>query len=385
MTLDERSLNLHRLSRGKIAIASKVPLATREDLSLAYTPGVGAPCKAIAQNPQDAYLYTSKGNLIAVVTDGSAVLGYGNIGALAGLPVMEGKCLLFKKFAGVDAVPICLQTQDPEEIIQAVKMIAPTFGGINLEDIAAPKCFFIEDRLKAELDIPVFHDDQHGTAIVVLAGLTNALTIVSKKLSQVKIVLSGIGAAGVAIAKILLLSGATNILMVDRSGILFSGRQENMNPVKTEMALKTNPDRIPGGLSEALIGADVFIGISEGGIVTSDMVATMAREAIVFAMANPIPEIMPEEAKRAGAAVVATGRSDFPNQINNVLAFPGIFRGVLDTRSRHVTETMKLAAASALASLVPNPQPEKIIPSPLEPGVAQAVAEAVKIGYIQLT
>lgn len=379
MTSDyfQLALQLHEKYRGKLEVHSKVPLATVEDLSVAYTPGVAEPCRAIAKNSEDAYRYTMKGNSVAVVTDGSAVLGLGNIGALAGLPVMEGKCLLFKQFANIDAIPICLNTQDVEEIVQAVVAISPGFGGINLEDIAAPHCFDVERRLKEVLDIPVFHDDQHGTAIVTLAGLLNALKVVGKKLNEVRIVFSGAGAAGIAIAELLILEGAKDIVLCDSRGALVPGRPD-MNPAKVTMAQQTNPRKASGALVDVLKGADVFIGVSALGLVTAEMVSTMASKAIVFAMANPTPEIMPEEALAGGAAIVATGRSDFPNQINNVLAFPGVFRGVLDARAPSITREMLQGAAHALASLVPNPTPGKIIPGPFERGVAVAVADAVK-------
>ncbi len=378
MDYDTKSLDLHHTHKGKFEIISKIPLETRDDLSLAYTPGVAASCRKIAENRDDVYTYTAKGNLVAVVTDGSAVLGLGNIGPYAAMPVMEGKCLLFKKFGGVDAVPICLATQDSEQIIQAVKNISPTFGGINLEDIAAPNCFIIEERLKKELDIPVFHDDQHGTAIVVLAGLINALKIVGKDFTQIKCVMSGIGAAGVAIAKILLRYGVSNIVMTDRDGALYRGRTSDMNPFKEALNRVTNPENLQGNLAEVIEGADVFIGVSAANILTQDMVKRMANDAVIFAMANPVPEIMPDIALSCGAKIVATGRSDFPNQINNILAFPGIFRGVLDVRASHITEEMKISAALALAKMVPHPTVQKIIPSPFEDGLAQRVAEAVK-------
>ncbi|HCW32830.1 MAG: malic protein NAD-binding protein, malate dehydrogenase (oxaloacetate-decarboxylating) [Candidatus Peregrinibacteria bacterium GW2011_GWE2_39_6] len=371
------SLQLHEHYCGKLGVKSKVPLETSDDLSLAYTPGVAEPCRAIAKDPTAAYRYTMKANSVAVVTDGSAVLGLGNIGALAGLPVMEGKCLLFKQFADIDAIPICLATQNVEEIIKTVVAIAPTFGGINLEDIAAPACFEVERRLKEILDIPVFHDDQHGTAIVTLAGLTNALKVVGKALKDVRIVLSGAGAAGVAITELLLAEGAMDIVLCDSKGALVSGR-EGMNGEKEKIAARTNPRHVEGSLADVLKEADVFIGVSAPGLVTAEMVASMAPKAIVFAMANPTPEVMPEEAKKGGAAIVATGRSDFPNQINNVLAFPGVFRGVLDGRARYITQPMLLAAAHALSSLVPHPTADKIIPSIFEDKVVKTVAQAVQ-------
>ena len=370
------SLEVHKEKRGKLEVASKVPLENKHDLSIAYTPGVAEPCKKIAEDPENAYTYTIKGNTVAVVTDGSAVLGLGNIGGLAGLPVMEGKCLLFKHFADVDAFPICLDTQDPEEIIRVVKNIAPTFGGINLEDIAAPQCFEIERRLNEELSIPVFHDDQHGTAIVVTAALINALKLTSRKIEDLRIVMNGSGAAGVAVTKLLLQLGCTDITVADRHGAVYEGR-DGMNPVKQELAKITNPRKLKGGLEMVVKEADMFIGLSKPGLLTQDMIRTMHPDPIIFAMANPIPEIMPEDAHAAGASIVATGRSDFPNQINNVLAFPGIFRGALDAHAKHITDTMKMAAAEALAALVKNPSPDKIIPGPFDEGVSAAVAKAV--------
>ena len=373
------ALEFHEKFKGKLEVSLKVPLQTRDDLSLAYTPGVAEPCRAIAANPDDIYKYTIKGNSVAVITDGSAVLGLGNIGAAAALPVMEGKCALFKRFAGVDAFPICVGTQDTEEFIAVVKNIATVFGGINLEDISAPRCFEIEERLKKELSIPVFHDDQHGTAIVILAGLTNALKLAGKKMADVKIVISGSGAAGTAIAKILLASGAKNIILCDRTGAIYEGRADlaQLSP-KFEIAKLTNPGREKGTLAEVMRGADIFIGVSSAGLVTAAMVKSMASKAIIIAMANPTPEIMPDVALAAGAFIVGTGRSDFPNQINNVLAFPGIFRGVLDVRAPQITEEMKIAAAEALAALVREPTVDKIIPGVFDDGVAEAVAGAVK-------
>lgn len=379
----QKSLELHAQTKGKMEIKSKFPLENKDDLSIAYTPGVAEPCKKIAQNPDDVYKYTIKQNLVAVVTDGSAVLGLGNIGAKAALPVMEGKCLLFKKFADVDAFPICLDTEDPEEIIKAVKLIAPTFGGINLEDIAAPNCFFIEKRLKEELDIPVFHDDQHGTAIVCLAGLINSLKITNKKIEDLKFIVNGAGAAGIAITKILMKYGAKDFILLDSKGTIYDGR-EDLEGTKSEMAKKTNLEKRTGGLAEAIKGTDVFIGVSLAGLLKEEMVRSMSPNPIIFAMANPVPEIMPDEAKRAGAKIIATGRSDFPNQINNVLAFPGVFRGALDARAEKITDEMKIAAAEALAALIKNPTPDKIIPTVFEKGVAEAVAEAVKGVYTKL-
>lgn len=375
---NQESLDLHRKARGKIEIVSKVPLKDRLDLSRAYTPGVAAVSRAIHENPEAMYEYTPKGNMVAVISDGSAVLGLGNVGPAAAYPVMEGKCLLFKQFAGVDAMPLVLETQDIEEIINIVEKLAINFGGINLEDIAAPHCFEIEERLRASLPIPVFHDDQHGTAVVVLAGLTNALKVVRKDKS-VKVVLNGAGAAGIAIAKLLHRAGFSNLILVDTHGAIYKGRSENLNPAKEEIALHTNPNLEKGLLADVIQGADVFIGVSQAGLLKAEMVKSMAKDAVVFALANPTPEIMPEEARDAGAAVVATGRSDFPNQLNNVLAFPGMFRGALDARIPQFTESMFLAAAEALASLVPNPSAEKIIPSPFEEGISGVIAEAITI------
>lgn len=378
MNYFEESLKLHENNKGKIEVISKVAVETRDDLSVAYTPGVAEPCKKINQNPDDVYKYTTKGNLVAVVTDGTAVLGLGDIGPMAGMPVMEGKAILFKEFGGVDAFPICLASKNVEEIVQAVKMIAPTFGGINLEDISAPRCFEIEERLKAELDIPVFHDDQHGTAIVTLAGLINAMKVVGKRLADLKVVINGAGAAGTAIAKLLLTAGVSNIIACDSKGTIYRG-MPNANGAKVALASITNPENIAGTLSDALVQADVFIGVSAPGALTQEMVKTMNSDSIIFAMANPVPEIMPDEAKAAGARVVGTGRSDFPNQVNNVLAFPGIFRGALDVRASQINEEMKLAAANAIAEYI---KPEDlredyVIPSTLDKRVASKVAEAV--------
>ena len=345
------ALELHREHRGKIAVDSKVTVETMDDLSTAYTPGVAEPCRRIAANSDDVYTYTDKGNLVAVVTDGTAVLGLGDIGPLAGMPVMEGKAILFKEFAGIDAFPICLDTKDPDEIVETVKRIAPSFGGINLEDISAPRCFEIESRLRQELDIPVFHDDQHGTAIIVAAGLTNALRLVGKKLEDVRIVFSGAGAAGISIARLLLQLGAHDIVMSDKKGLLAPG-EDWMNPAQAEMAERTNPRQLHGTLADAIKDADVFIGVSGPGVLSTEMVRTMAHDAIVFAMANPTPEIMPEDAKAGGARVVATGRSDYPNQMNNVLIFPGIFRGALDARATDISDGMKMAAVKALSGVV---------------------------------
>lgn len=379
MDVYQQSLKLHLDKQGKLEIAAKVPLNTREDLTLAYTPGVAEPCREIAKHPDDIYKYTIKKNSVAVITDGSAVLGLGNIGAAAGLPVMEGKCLLFKKFANIDAFPICVKTQEVDEFVNVVKNITAVFGGINLEDISAPRCFEIEQQLKKEADIPVFHDDQHGTAIVVLAGIINALKVVGSSFREAKIVLSGSGAAGMACTKLLLRYGAKNVIVCDRQGVIEVGREDIKGiPYKLELAGMTNPFKEKGTLAEAMKGANVFIGVSAPGLVNAAMVKTMALKSVVFAMANPMPEIMPEEAKAGGAYVVGTGRSDYPNQVNNVLAFPGIFRGVLDVRAPQITEEMKVAAAEALANLVKNPTPGKVIPGVFEDNVADVVAEAVK-------
>ena len=379
MTTNEKALELHEKWQGKLETVSKTPVKTREDLSLAYTPGVAEPCKVIAEDKEAAYTYTWKSNTIAVVSDGSAVLGLGNIGPHAAMPVMEGKAVLFKEFGGVNAVPICLDTQDTEEIIKAVTYLAPGFGGINLEDISAPRCFEIEERLKATLDIPVFHDDQHGTAIVVLAGTINALKIVGKKKEDCKVVMNGAGSAGVAIAKLLLNYGFTNIIMCNRGGIV-SKQRTDLNAVLQKMTEITNPNDETGTLADALKGADIFIGVSAPNTVTRDMVSSMNKDAIIFAMSNPVPEIMPDEAKAAGARIVGTGRSDFPNQINNVVAFPGIFKGALEGRAPQITEEMKLAAALAIAGLVPEEDlhEDNIMPEAFDPKVAEVVAEAVK-------
>ena len=374
----KKALELHEKYKGKIDIKCDMPLNNREDLAVAYTPGVAQPCLEIAKDPENAYKYTSKGHLVAIVTDGSAVLGLGNIGGMAGMPVMEGKAALFKRFGGVDGFPICLSTQNTEEIIAAVRAIAPTFGGINLEDISAPRCFEIEERLERELDIPVFHDDQHGTAIVVTAALINALKIVGKEMKDIKVALSGPGAAGTAIIKMLQHCGVKNIVACDARGIIFRGR-EGLDAHKTLLAQTTNPENTSGSLADAVRGADVFVGVSAPGILTAEMVKTMAEKPVIFAMANPVPEIGYEEALAAGAAVVGTGRSDFPNQINNVLAFPGIFRGALDCGAREINYDMKTAAAAAIAELVLPEQlsPEYIIPDPFDPRVAENVARRV--------
>lgn len=379
MTTNEKALLMHETWNGKLEIASKAPVKSREDLAIAYTPGVAEPCKVIAQDRDLAYKYTMKANTVAVVSDGSAVLGLGNIGPYAAMPVMEGKAVLFKEFGGVNAIPICLDTQDTEEIIKAVTWLAPGLGGINLEDISAPRCFEIEERLKATLDIPVFHDDQHGTAIVVLAGVINALKVVDKKKENCKIVVNGAGSAGVAITKLLLTYGFPHIVMCDKTGIV-SKSTEGLNWMQKKMAEVTNLHNETGTLADAMKGADIFVGVSAPNIVTPDMVASMNRDAILFAMANPVPEIMPDAAKAAGARVVGTGRSDFPNQVNNVIAFPGIFKGALEGRAKQITEEMKLAAAETIAALVPEKElnENNILPEAFDPAVAERVAEAVK-------
>ena len=379
MTINEKALKLHEEWNGKLEIVAKSPVKSREDLSLAYTPGVAEPCKVIAQDKEAAYKYTMKANTVAVVSDGSAVLGLGNIGPYAAMPVMEGKAVLFKEFGGVNAVPICLDTQDTEEIIKAVTYLAPGFGGINLEDISAPRCFEIEERLKEILDIPVFHDDQHGTAIVVLASIINALKVVGKKKEDCRIVVNGAGSAGVAITRLLLTYGFPHITMCDKVGIV-SKKTEGLNWMQQKMAKLTNLEQQTGTLADAMKGADIFVGVSAPGIVTPEMVASMNRDAILFAMANPVPEIMPDIAKAAGAKVVGTGRSDFPNQVNNVVAFPGIFKGALEGRAAKITEEMKLAAANAIASLVPDEElnEDNIMPEAFNPRVAEVVAEAVR-------
>lgn len=379
MTLQEKALEMHREWNGKLETTAKAHVNSREDLSIAYTPGVAEPCKVIAKDKEAAYTYTMKANTVAVVSDGSAVLGLGNIGALAAMPVMEGKAVLFKEFGGVNAVPICLDTQDTEEIIQTVVNIAPAFGGINLEDISAPRCFEIESRLKELLDIPVFHDDQHGTAIVVLAGIINAMKVTGKKKEDVQVVVNGAGSAGVAITKLLLTYGFPHVTMCDKEGII-GEHSENLNWMQKEMAKVTNLEKKTGTLADALKGADIFVGVSAPGIVTKEMVSSMNSDSILFAMANPVPEIMPDLAKEAGAKVVGTGRSDFPNQVNNVVAFPGIFRGALEGRATQITEEMKLAAAHAIAGLVPEEElsEDNILPEAFDSRVADAVSQAVK-------
>ncbi|AYZ73753.1 NADP-dependent malic enzyme [Fusobacterium necrophorum] len=378
----EESLKLHEANRGKLSVTSKVSVKNREDLSLAYSPGVAEPCRKIQEKKEEVYRYTSRGNMVAVVTDGTAVLGLGDIGPEAALPVMEGKAVLFKEFGGVDAFPICLDTKDTEEIIATVKRIAPGFGGINLEDISAPRCVEIETRLKEELDIPVFHDDQHGTAIVVVAGLINALKLVHKKVEEIKVVINGIGAAGSSIAKLILQLGVPgkNMLLVGIDGILNRNTSEDYNQLHKELAFRTNDACQTGNLKDALQEADVFIGVSVGGIVSPEMIKTMNRDVIVFAMANPTPEIMPEEAKKAGARIVGSGRSDYPNQINNVLVFPGLFKGALRAKSKKITEEMKMAAAVGLAKLISEEELKEdyIIPGAFDPRVAETVAKEVE-------
>lgn len=379
MSIDEKAIFLHKQWNGKIETCAKAPVKSREDLSIAYTPGVAAPCRIIAEDKDAAYTYTLKANTVAVVSDGSAVLGLGNIGPEAAMPVMEGKCVLFKEFGGINAFPICLSTQDTDEIIAAVKAIAPTFGGINLEDISAPRCFEIEERLKKELQIPVFHDDQHGTAIVVLAGIINGLKVVGKEKEDCRVVVNGAGSAGIAITKLLLRYGFKHVMMCDREGII--GKDyPGLNWMQKQMTEVTNLENRTGSLVDALVGADIFVGVSAPNIVSAEMVSSMNRDAIIFAMANPTPEIMPDVAKAAGAKVVGTGRSDFPNQVNNVVAFPGIFKGALEGRATQITEEMKLAAANALANLVDSEQLSEdfILPEAFDPRVAQVVSQAVK-------
>ncbi|WP_279663289.1 NAD(P)-dependent malic enzyme [Ectobacillus ponti] len=377
--LREEALHMHRVNQGKLETVSKVRVENAQDLSLAYSPGVAEPCKVIYDDKNKVYEYTMKGNMVAVVTDGTAVLGLGNIGPEASLPVMEGKAVLFKSFAGVDAFPIALNTNDVNKIVETVKLLEPTFGGVNLEDIAAPNCFVIEERLKKEMNIPVFHDDQHGTAIVTVAGLVNALKLVGKKMTEIKVVANGAGAAGIAIMKLLYHYGVRDIIMCDTKGAIYEGRPVGMNAVKDEIAKYTNRDRMQGALAEVIQGADVFIGVSVEGALTPDMIRSMNGQAIIFAMANPVPEIMPQEAKAAGAAVVGTGRSDFPNQVNNVLAFPGMFRGALDVHATQINEEMKVAAVQAIAELVSDEEltADYIIPGPFDARVAPKVAAYV--------
>ena len=378
MTNNEKALQMHKEWNGKLETTAKAHVNSREDLAIAYTPGVAEPCKVIAKDPEAAYTYTMKSNTVAVVSDGSAVLGLGNIGAYAAMPVMEGKCVLFKEFGDVDAIPLCVRSKDVDEIVQTVRLLAGSFGGVNLEDISAPRCFEIEKKLKECCDIPIFHDDQHGTAVITLAGVINALKVVGKKIEDIKIVTSGAGAAGIAIIKLLISMGLKNVIMTDRKGAIYEGR-EGLNPIKEEMAKITNANHEKGSLSEVIKGADVFIGVSAPGTLTPDMVRTMAKDPIIFACANPTPEIFPDEAKAAGAAVVSTGRSDYPNQVNNVLCFPGIFRGALDVRASDINDEMKVAAAYAIAGLVSDEElnADYILPAAFDPRVKDAVAAAV--------
>ncbi|MBQ3787106.1 MAG: NADP-dependent malic enzyme [Lachnospiraceae bacterium] len=378
MDINQRALEAHKEWNGKLSINSKSPIKTREDLSIAYTPGVAEPCRVIAKEPDKAYEYTMKANTVAVVSDGSAVLGLGNIGPLAAMPVMEGKCALFKEFGGVNAVPICLDTQDPQEIIKAVKYLAPSFGGINLEDISAPRCFEIEEALKKELNIPVFHDDQHGTAIVVLAGVINALRLTGKKKEDCRVVVNGAGAAGIAITKLLMDYGFVDIILCDSTGVVYEGR-EKLNWIKKEIASVTNRDKIQGTLADAMKDSDIFIGVSVPNVVSEDMIKSMRPDPIVFAMSNPDPEIYPDVAKKAGARVVGTGRSDFPNQVNNVVAFPGIFKGALEGRAGQITQEMKLAAAKAIASLITDEElsEDKVLPDIFDERLVSVVSKAV--------
>ncbi len=381
----KKALEIHEKYKGKLSVESKISIKSREDLSTIYTPGVAQPCREIAKNPDDAYKYTTKCNTVAVVTDGSAVLGLGNIGPLAALPVMEGKAVLFKEFAGVDAVPVCLNTQDTDELVKIITALAPTYGGINLEDIAAPRCFEIEKRVQQAVDIPVFHDDQHGTAIVVCAAAINAAKVVNKKLEDMQVVINGAGSAGTAIAYMLLSFGVKNILVCDKHGLLCKDEKQNVNEAMAKLANDTNPNCIKGTLANALVNSDLFIGVSAPGLVTAEMVKTMAQNAIVLAMANPEPEIMPQEALAGGAAVVGTGRSDFDNQINNVLAFPGLFKGALKARASRITPEMKKAAAYAIANCVKSTElcAKKIVPGAMQKGVANAVADAVAKAWVQ--
>lgn len=379
MDYASESLKLHEKLRGKIEVISTVPVKTKEDLSLAYTPGVAQPCLEIQKDADKSYTLTRRHNMCLVVTDGSAVLGLGNIGPEAGMPVMEGKCVLFKEFGGVDAFPLCIKSQDVDTIVETIYQISGSFGGVNLEDISAPRCFEIEKKLKERCDIPIFHDDQHGTAVITLAGLMNALKVVGKKMDEVKVVINGAGAAAIAICRLLIANGIKNVTFCDRSGAIYEGREKGMNPVKEEMARVTNLEKRKGNLADMLAGADVFIGVSAPGAVTPEMVKTMNRDAVIFACANPTPEIFPEDARAGGAAVIATGRSDFPNQINNVLAFPGIFRGAFDVRARDINNEMKIAAANALAALISDEElnADYIIPAAFDERVGEAVAKAV--------
>lgn len=384
MDYAKESLRLHREWKGKIEVTATVPVSSKDDLSLAYTPGVAEPCLEIQKNPEKSYELTRRHNMCLVVTDGSAVLGLGNIGPEAGMPVMEGKCVLFKAFGGVDAFPMCIKSQDVDTIVETIYQVSGSFGGVNLEDISAPRCFEIEKRLKERCDIPIFHDDQHGTAVITLAGLMNALKVVGKKMEEIRVVMNGAGAAAIAIARLLLSNGVRDLTLCDRNGAIYEGREKGMNPVKEEMSRVTNREKRVGSLAEVLPGADVFIGVSAPGAVTTEMVRTMNRDAILFACANPTPEIFPDDAKAGGAAVVSTGRSDFPNQINNVLAFPGIFRGAFDVRASDINDAMKIAAAKALAGLISEDElnAEYIIPAAFDkrvgPAVAKAVAEAAR-------
>lgn len=385
MTLREEALHMHQLKQGKLEVQAKVEVKNSYDLSLAYSPGVAEPCKEIQEKPDTVYDYTMKGNMVGLVSNGTAVLGLGNIGAAASLPVMEGKAILLKSFAGVDAFPICLDTTDVEKIIDTVKLMSPTFGGIHLEDIAAPACFEIEEKLNQALTIPVFHDDQHGTAIVTLAGLVNALKIVKKKMENIKVVINGAGAAGIAITKLLYAYGVTDIILCDTKGAVYSGRPDGMNAVKESVAAYTNVNKEKGSLGDVIKGADVFIGVSVAGTLTKEMVRLMNQDAVILAMANPVPEIMPQEAKEAGAKIIGTGRSDFPNQVNNVLAFPGVFRGALDVRATEINEDMKKAAVEAIASLISDAElnEDYIIPSPFDPRVAPSVAASVALAAMK--
>lgn len=384
-SISERSLELHYQKKGKIEIMSTVSVASREDLALAYTPGVATPCLEIQKDVNLSYELTRRWNMCLVVTDGTAVLGLGDIGPEAAMPVMEGKAALFKTFGGVDAFPMCLKTKDVDEIVRTIYLVSGSFGGVNLEDISAPRCFEIEKKLQKICDIPIFHDDQHGTAIVTLAGLTNALKVVNKKKEEVKVIINGAGAAGTAITKLLLIAGFTNIIACDKAGAIYKGMLEDMNSSREELAEMTNPYHEKGTLKEVLVGADVFVGVSAANVLTTDMVKTMAPKAIVFACANPIPEILPEDAKKGGAAIIATGRSDFPNQINNVLAFPGVFRGTFDVRAKEINEEMKLAAAYAIADLIPDDElnSENIIPAAFDSKVTLAVSKAVSLAAIK--
>ncbi len=379
MNINEEALKLHEENKGKIEVISKTEVKDMHDLAVVYTPGVAEPCRKIHENINDVYKYTSKGNMVAVVSDGTAVLGLGDIGPEAALPVMEGKAVLFKHFANVDAFPICLATKDPDKIVEAVTLIAPSFGGINLEDISAPRCFEIEERLKKILDIPVFHDDQHGTAIVVLSGLINALKVVGKDLDKIKVVVNGAGASAIAVLKFIMSAGVKNAILCDSKGIIYEGRKENMNPVKEKMSKITNKDKIKGTLADAIKGADVFLGLSVAGALKPEMVKTMAKDSIIFAMANPTPEIMPDIAKKAGARIICTGRSDFPNQVNNCLGFPAIFKGALKVRASQINEEMKLAAAQALASLISEDElsDDNVIANAFDPRVVEVESEAV--------